>query len=63
MAKCSEILRMLKRDGWYIERQGKGSHLVLKHPIKHGVIIFPNHGSAEMAKGTEKSILKAAGLM
>ena len=62
MAKCSEILRLLKNDGWYIERHGKGSHVVLKHPTKSGAIIFPNHGSSEMASGTMKSILKKAGL-
>ena len=33
--KVSEILKMLTKDGWYIDRQ-KGSHRQLKHPSKQG---------------------------
>ena len=62
LAKCSEVLRLLKRDGWFIERQGKCSHVILKHPTKKGSISFPNHGSAEIKSGTLNQILKAAGL-
>ena len=40
----------------------KGSHLKLAHPIKTNKIIFPNHGSKEIGRGLEISILKAAGL-
>ena len=59
--KCSELLRILKRDGWYAVSQ-KGSHLKLKHPAKKKIIIFPNHGSQEIGKGLEKKILKDAGI-
>jgi len=59
--KCSQLLRILKRDGWYAISQ-KGSHVKLKHDIKKGIIIFPNHGSQEMGKGLEKRVLKDAGL-
>lgn len=59
--KSSELLKLLKKDGWYAVSQ-KGSHIKLKHDNKSGIIIFPNHGSKEMATGTEKSILKKAGL-
>ena len=62
MAKCGEILRLLKRNGWYVERQGKGSHVILKHPTNKNSISFPNHGSSEMATGTLNQILKIAGL-
>jgi predicted RNA binding protein YcfA (HicA-like mRNA interferase family) len=62
MAKCSEVFRLLRKDGWYIERQTKSSHVILKHPTKPGSISFPNHGSAEMKTGTLNAILKAAGL-
>jgi len=34
----------------------------LKHVLKKGVIIFPNHPSHEVGKGLEKKILKDAGL-
>jgi predicted RNA binding protein YcfA (HicA-like mRNA interferase family) len=60
--KCSEIYRMLIKDGWYPISQ-KGSHVKLKHDIKAGMIIFPNHGSQEMGKGMERKILKDAGLL
>lgn len=59
--KCSELYRILKKDGWFSVSQ-KGSHVKLKHPSKSGIIIFPNHGSQEMGKGMESKIKKAAGL-
>ncbi|MEM8900902.1 MAG: type II toxin-antitoxin system HicA family toxin [Bacteroidota bacterium] len=59
--KCSELLRLLKRDGWFVVSQ-KGSHMKMKHPSKEGIIIFPNHGSQEVGKGLEKKIKKQAGL-
>ena len=59
--KCSELLRILRKDGWYIISQ-KGSHLKLGHDTKTNRIIFPNHGSQEVGKGLEKRILKEAGL-
>jgi mRNA interferase HicA len=60
--KCRELLRILKKDGWYIVSQ-KGSHLKLVHPFKNNVIIFPDHGSHEIGKGMEIRILKDAGLL
>ena len=61
MAKCSEVLRVLLRHGWYAERQN-GSHVILKHPDRKEFISFPNHGTAELGKGLMKKILKKAGL-
>jgi predicted RNA binding protein YcfA (HicA-like mRNA interferase family) len=34
----------------------------MKHPLKSGIIIFPDHGAREMGKGMERRILKDAGL-
>jgi len=59
--KCSEVLKMLKSNGWQVVSQ-RGSHLKLIHNDKIGVIIFPNHGSKELGKGLEKTILKQAGI-
>ncbi|MCC5921360.1 MAG: type II toxin-antitoxin system HicA family toxin [Cyclobacteriaceae bacterium] len=42
--KCSELLRLLTRDGW-IQVSQKGSHIKLRHPTKSGILIFPNHGA------------------
>jgi len=48
--KCSELYRLLIRDGWYPVSQ-KGSHVKLKHDKKAGIIIFPNHGSQKVGRG------------
>ncbi len=59
--KCSELYKLLKRDGWFPISQ-KGSHVKLKHNKKPGILIFPDHGSQEVGKGLERKILKDAGL-
>jgi predicted RNA binding protein YcfA (HicA-like mRNA interferase family) len=59
--KCSELLRLLIKDGWEVIST-KGSHMKMKHPQKSGIIIFPDHGSREMGKGLEMKIRKDAGL-
>ena len=59
--KCSQLYRILTKDGWYPVSQ-KGSHVKMRHDTKKGMIIFPNHGSQEMGKGLEKKILKDAGI-
>ena len=55
-----ELVKLIKKDGWYLVGQ-KGSHAQFKHPIKKGRVTIPMH-SGDLAKGTEKSILKHAGL-
>jgi mRNA interferase HicA len=59
--KCSELYRLLIKDGWYPISQS-GSHVKMKHDKKSGTIIFPNHGSQELGKGLEKKIKKDAGI-
>jgi mRNA interferase HicA len=59
--KCSELYRLLIKDGWYPISQS-GSHVKMRHDKKSGTIIFPNHGSQELGKGLEKKIRKDAGL-
>ena len=59
--KCSEFLRILKRDGWFVVSI-KGSHYKMKHPSKSGTIIFPNHESNELGKGLEVKLRKNAKL-
>lgn len=59
--KCSELYRILQKDGWYKDSQ-KGSHIKMKHKIKKGAIYVPFHGSKEVATGTADHILKLAGL-
>lgn len=59
--KCSELIRSLTRDGWFVERQS-GSHMIMKHLEKEGTLVVPNHGSREVGKGLEKKIKNSAGL-
>ena len=57
--KSSELLRIMKKDGWFEVRQ-KGSHIIMMHPTKPNVIPIPFHTSKEMKKGTLQAILKLA---
>lgn len=51
--KCSHLYRLLIKAGWYPVSQ-KGSYVDMKHDLKPGLIVFPNHGSQEAGKGLEK---------
>ncbi|WKN43870.1 type II toxin-antitoxin system HicA family toxin [Tunicatimonas pelagia] len=60
--KVKQIITLIKQDGWYQVAQ-RGSHRQFKHPTKLGRVTVPDHGSnKDLAKGTENSILKQAGL-
>lgn len=59
--KVREILKILEQDGWYQARM-RGSHRVLKHPNKSGIVVVPGSLSDEVATGTLKSIWKQAQL-
>ena len=59
--KIREVLKRLEADGWY-EARMRGSHRVLKHPHKSGIVVVPGSFSDEVAIGTLKSIWKQAQL-
>lgn len=60
--KVKQVIRLLKEDGWHQVGQ-RGSHRQFKHPTKPGRVTVPDHGAnQDLAKGTENSILKQAGL-
>ena len=59
--KVSDILRILRDDGWHVVRT-KGSHWQLKHAYKKGTVTVTGKGSVEIPPGTLKNILKQAGL-
>jgi len=56
----NEVVRKLKRDGWYKETQ-KGSHAQFVHPKKTGKVTIPMHQGKEIPPGTLNSIFKQAG--
>ena len=59
--KSGELVRLLKKDGWFIVRQS-GSHMIMEHPMKKGQIVCPFHGSHDVGKGLEKKIKRDAGI-
>jgi len=58
--KVSEILRLLKADGWYLHTT-RGSHRQFKHHTKAGRVTVPGKPSHDLAPGTLNSIYKQAG--
>ncbi len=60
--KYNELERKLKKAGCYcLDRQSNG-HPLWYSPKTNKEFQMSNHGSEEVAKGTLKKILKAAGL-
>ena len=59
--KVGEIIRMLEADGWYLVTTA-GSHRQYKHPTKPGRVTVAGKPSSDLPPGTERSILKQAGL-
>jgi predicted RNA binding protein YcfA (HicA-like mRNA interferase family) len=61
MVKYDELFRLLKSDGWIIIRQ-KGSHVILRHHLKHEQLTIPYHPGKEVKRGLLKAILKQANI-
>jgi predicted RNA binding protein YcfA (HicA-like mRNA interferase family) len=59
--KVSEVLRLLREDGWYLAIT-RGSHRQYKHRVKAGRVTVPGKLSDDLAPGTLNSILKQSGL-
>ena len=59
--KVKEIINIIEKDGWFFVRQ-KGSHRQFNHLTKKGTVTIAGKPSDDIAKGTEKSILKQAEL-
>jgi predicted RNA binding protein YcfA (HicA-like mRNA interferase family) len=59
--KVSEILEILRRDGWYLVTT-RGSHRQFKHASKPGRVTVPGKPSDDLPPGLLNSILKQSGL-
>lgn len=59
--KFQEVLKKLKKEGWYIVDQ-VGSHVQLKHPEKTGRVTLPKHGNKDIPIGTLRSIANQSGI-
>lgn len=57
-----ELVRVLERFGWYVERI-RGSHHIMRHPERKSVTLSVGvHGNRTLPLGTQSSILKDAGI-
>ncbi|MBA8772112.1 type II toxin-antitoxin system HicA family toxin [Staphylococcus coagulans] len=61
MSSSKEVIKKIERDGWYLVRV-VGSHHHYKHPTREGKVTVP-HPKKDLPRGTERSILKQAGLL
>ena len=61
VAKVRDLLKMLREDGWSIERQ-TGSHRQFRHPDKKGTVTVNGHDADTLSHGLVNAILKQAGL-
>jgi len=59
--KLREIIKIVKKDGWYRVAQ-KGSHRQFKHPAKPGRVTIAGNLGDDIAPGTLNSILKQSRL-
>lgn len=59
--KVREVIKLIEADGWALARV-RGSHRQYTHPRKLGVVTIPGKLGKDLPVGTERSILKQAGL-
>jgi predicted RNA binding protein YcfA (HicA-like mRNA interferase family) len=59
--KVREIVKLIEKDGWYVDRI-KGSYRQYKHSRKKGSVTIAGHFNDDLHPKTESSILKQAGL-
>lgn len=59
--KAKEIIKILKKDGWYEVAQ-KGSHKQFKHRNKKGRVTVPYHNDIDLGIYIIKSIEKQANI-
>ena len=58
--KVRDVLRLLRRDGWYLVRT-TGSHAHYQHRVKRGTVTVAGSGNDDLAPKTLRSILRQAG--
>jgi predicted RNA binding protein YcfA (HicA-like mRNA interferase family) len=58
--KVRDVLKRLRKEGWYIARQS-GSHRVFRHAENPGIVVVAGHPAKDLPLGTLKHILEQAG--
>jgi predicted RNA binding protein YcfA (HicA-like mRNA interferase family) len=61
VAKVRDLLRVLREDGWRLERQ-TGSHRQFRHESKKGTVTINGHEGDTLSHWLVNAILKQAGL-
>lgn len=56
-----EMCKALERKGWTLERV-TGSHFIYNRPGARRPVPVPKHGARTLRKGTQRSIMREAGL-
>jgi predicted RNA binding protein YcfA (HicA-like mRNA interferase family) len=59
--KVREVIRLIEDDGW-LHIATRVSHRQFKHPTKPGRVTIAGKPSDDLARGTERSIMRQAGL-
>jgi len=59
--KIRDVLRRLRDDGWSVVRI-RGSHRILEHYAKTGIVVVSGNESKDVATGTLRSIWRQAEL-
>lgn len=60
--KYNELIRLLRKNGCYDTGKQMAGHPLWINPKTNMVFKVSNHGGQEVATGTLKNILKAAGI-
>ena len=55
-----DVIRGLKKAGFVLYRQARGSHEIWYNPVTKRRTTIPNHPRVDIPKGTLKAILKEA---
>ena len=55
------MCRVLENRGWILDRIA-GSHHIYRHPGRGARVTVPVHGNADLKPGTQRSIMRDAGL-
>ena len=59
--KVRELLKLLLKDGWSLERT-RGSHRQMRHSVKKGTVTASGHPNDDVHPKTLKSVLRQAQL-
>lgn len=60
--KVRDILKILRRDGWFEIKSGGGDHRHFKHPTKSGRVTVDGKANDDVSMDNWYSMLKQAGL-